>query len=287
MMSSPSCKLDTLLRYGAQCLRDAGIVQPYLESQMLMEAASGMSRLQVLSHPEFELQQGIAGRFHELIKQRCNHYPMAYIRGYQEFYGLKFNVNPHTLIPRPETELLVDQVRQFFAVSPDGYLGDAGAGSGCISVASLVYVPSLQVIASDISMNALFMARANARMHGVDDRIQFVRMDFLEGYKEHSLDMLVSNPPYINTDEIEYLQPEVSKYEPRIALDGDADGLGCIRNVISGSKRALKSGGRLAIEVGVGQASAVIDLMKRSGLRECSPVLDLSGIERVVTGVRM
>lgn len=267
-------------------LAAAGVEDPRFEAQLLLALALGVSRSQVVAglapFPTEAQQQA----FLHLVRERARRVPLAYLRGSQEFYGLPFLVTPDVLIPRPETELLVDFALEMLrtAETPSPILADVGAGSGCIAIAALAHCPAARAIAVDISAAALAVAGTNAVQNGVTERIRFVRAGLLTGLATAHFDLVVSNPPYIPTSEIPKLQEEVRAFEPALALDGGADGLDFHRGLVTGALRVLRPGGWLAVEVAMGQAPAVAALFRKAGLTSLTIRRDLAGIERVVAG---
>ncbi len=206
---------------------------------------------------------------------------MAYIRGTQEFYGREFLVGPGVLIPRPETELLVDEAKAAAMGRRTPRVADIGTGSGCLAVTLALELPSAQVIATDISADALTIARGNAEAHGVTSRITFVEASYLTGIAG-SFDLIVSNPPYVRATDEPSLAPEVRDHEPREALFGGEDGLRDIRAIAQAATTALKPGGVLVMEIGFGQARAVTAVLTAVGLGgEVTIRRDLQGIPRV------
>jgi release factor glutamine methyltransferase len=266
-----------------QQLEEAGIENPRFEAQLLLGLALGVSRVAILAgtHPEpTEAQQQ---EFARLIEARARRVPLAYLRGTQEFYGLPFRVSPAVLVPRPETELLVDFARETLP-GDMGVLADVGTGSGCIAIATLAHCPQAQGVAFDLSPDALALARHNALHNGVETRLRFARADLLTGAATDAYDVIVSNPPYIPTAQIPTLQAEVRDYEPRLALDGGPDGLEALRRLAAESSRALRPGGWLAVEVAIGQAADVADFLRAHRLTSVATRADLAGIERLVCG---
>lgn len=297
--------MNPALAWAIETLADAGIENPRFEAQLLLAHVLGLSRAAVAARL-YQLSDDIQEReFRRLVRERAKRVPLAYLRGEQEFYGLPFLVTPAVLIPRPETEMLVDFAREALPEStscvparpagrsssaesdPDGFpvVVDVGTGSGCIAVAILAHCPTARAIALDLSAEALAVAGNNAARNNVTERIRFVRASCLEGVAERP-DLIVSNPPYISTAEIPTLQAEVREYEPRLALDGGADGLEVHRRLAAGAFRALRPGGWLAVEVAQGQAQAVAALLQAAGLVSIQKRRDLAGIERMVCGQR-
>lgn len=279
-------------RWAAEELRAAGVEEARFEAQLLLAFALGVSRSSVVARTYAPLSGEQRERFTDLIARRVRRVPFAYLRGTQEFYRREFVVTPAVLVPRPETELLVEKVLEkvgaSFARDLPGQeqvtLADVGTGSGCIAVTLAAEQAQICAVAFDISPDALALAQLNARNNGVAEQVRFVRGDLLTGGAAGAFDIVASNPPYIPTDVIEGLQAEVRDYEPRLALDGGNDGLHVYRILVVGSERALKPGGWLFMEVGQGQADAVSALMRRAGYANIEAFRDLAGIERVVCG---
>jgi len=220
-----------------------------------------------------------------LVGRRARREPMAYIRGTQEFYGREFLVGPGVLIPRPETELVVDEAKSAAMGRRTPRLGDIGTGSGCLAVTLALELPSATVVASDSSAEALTIARGNAAAHGVGGRITFVETSYLAGIAG-TFDIIVSNPPYVREADRATLAPEVRDYEPEPALFAGPDGLRDIRVIAPAATTALKPGGVLVMEIGMGQAQAVMDVLGSAGLAELTLRHDLQGIPRVAVAQR-
>lgn len=272
------------LEWAAQRLEDAGIETPRLEAQLLLALALRTSRTAVVAglHPYLDTAE--RERFRELVEARLHRVPLAYLRGDQEFYGLPFRVSRATLIPRPETELLVDFARAVLGKSEQpSTLVDVGTGTGCIAIAALSTLPYVRGIALDLSADALALARYNAEANGVGDRIRLVQGSLLEGIRG-AVDLIVSNPPYIPTQEVAHLQPEVRDYEPRLALDGGEAGMQQLQGLAQNAGRVLKPGGWIAVECGLGQAREVAALFEQCGLNQVEIAQDLAHIERMVSG---
>ncbi len=267
---------DELVRAVAS-LREAGVQTPQLDAQLLMARAVGTSRLDVLAHPERVLADNEATALEEMIDKRASRYPLAYILGEKEFFGLGFIVSPSVLIPRPETEVLVEQVLR--RVDRNAAVADVGTGTGAIAVALAVNLPDARIWAVDSSEQALKVARANAEKHGVSERVCTLQGDLLEPLVERGLrfDAVVSNPPYIPREVIPTLDPEV-RFEPVEALDGGTDGLDAYRRLFP---QAASVTGLAVVEFGAGQGAAVAETARAAGFVNVEIVPDLAGIERV------
>jgi release factor glutamine methyltransferase len=270
-----------------EILQSAGIPSARLEAGLLLGHLLGLSRAQIVARLFEPLTPEQISRYQDLIAHRAARVPLAYLRGYQEFYGITFEVSSAVLIPRPETELLVEfGIQQVRVVAFDHrhtpVLADVGTGSGCIAVAVAANVPESHVLALDLSSAALSVARRNVAAAGVNDRVRLVRSNLLSAVAPRSLDIVLSNPPYIPSVEIESLQPEVRDYEPRTALDGGATGLEIHRELMKQARLALRPGGWIAIEVAMGQAAYVAGILAENGFNSIGIQRDLAGIERMV-----
>lgn len=223
---------------------------PRLDAELLLGHVTSLSRASLLAHPERSLSPAQESVYTELVAQRAAHYPLPYITGHAEFYGLGFAVTPEVLIPRPETELLVDLA---LAREP-ALVVDVGTGSGCVAIALAVHLPRTLVYASDISPAALAVAGQNAERHGVADRVHLILGDLLTP-RPPLVDVVVANPPYIADDEWTSLPISVRDFEPRIALDGGPDGLAVIQRLLAEAPAVLRPGGNLLIEIGARQGA--------------------------------
>lgn len=262
----------------------SGLESPQLEAQLLLAQVLGISRLDLLRGPLSSPTEADWQRFERLVSQREQRFPLAYLRGAQEFYGLPFFVSPSVLIPRPETELLVEFALEALKDVSHPILIDVGTGSGCIAIATAVHLPGLRVLALDRSTEALWIAHKNAVALGVADRVQFASCDLLECVSSQSANLIISNPPYIPTEEIASLQPEVRDYEPWAALDGGEDGFSFHDRLLESARRVLKPGGAIGIEVAQGQAPLLAVRMESTGYDGVERRRDLAGIERIVIG---
>lgn len=272
-----------ILKAGTARLEVGGTENPRLDAEILLAHVLGWRRLNLYVDAEKKLPLKSVLRFEELITRRLKKIPVAYLTGTRDFMGLSFAVNEKVLIPRPETEILAELVGEYLReLGGEVNFADLGTGSGAIAVSILKFVKNARACAVDISAEALEVAKFNAQKFHVEDRIEFFCGDLfapLNG-KFHAI---ISNPPYIPTGELENLQAEV-KSEPKIALDGGGDGLEFYRRIISEAPRFLVSGGLLAVEVGINQATAVKSLLERENFTGVEVVKDLSGIERIVVG---
>jgi release factor glutamine methyltransferase len=244
-------------------------------------------RAWLMAHSSEEPPEGEAARFANLLERRYCGEPIQYITGEQEFYGLPFRVTPDVLIPRPETEHLVETVLALAGGFEAPSIADVGTGSGAIAVALAHNLPNAEITALDISRPALDIARLNAERNGVAHRIRFVQSDLLASVASERFEIVVSNPPYVPTTDRDSLSVEVREHEPAVALFAGADGLALYRRLILAAFTALEPRGWLAMEMGYGQSTAIVEMMTAAGFSRIESVSDLQGLARVVSGSRM
>lgn len=279
--------LQNLLQTATRALTEAGIPDGRREAETLIAHLLNCTRLDLYRADPLSLDPDQKEAFAGLIRRRTRREPLQYILGTQEFWGKEFRVTTDTLIPRPETELLIEAVlEQFEKPAAPVTLADLCTGTGCLAVTLSTLYPAARILATDLSAAALDVARFNAGRHGVTGRIEFLEGDLLEPLASMSLhkriDVMTANPPYVPAAELDRLQPEVGLYEPRLALDGGYDGLDYYRRILPGALEFLRPGGRLVLEVGIRQAIPVRAMAERSGWRVDRIKKDLAGIDRVV-----
>jgi len=278
-------RIDEALRDAARRLELAGIAEPRREASSLLSFALGKPHAFLIAHPEYQLTDQQQATFDEIVARREAREPFQYITGKQEFWGLEFIVAPGVLIPRPETELLVEAAIEHLQKLDKPTFVEACVGSGCISVSILHEIANARAVATDISPLAINIARRNAILHGVEDRLELRETDLLDGI-ESRIDLILANPPYIPDGDLADLQAEVRDFEPREALAGGRDGLDIIRRLIGEAGHILVDGGVLLMEIGAGQATAVADLFDSDKWGSPEFRRDLQAIPRVVTAVR-
>jgi release factor glutamine methyltransferase len=254
-------------------LTAAGVDDPRLDAEVMLAAAMGKERAALYSDPDAKIEPAAAREFAAMARRRVRREPVAYILGRASFRQLQLLVDSRVLIPRPETELLVDLAQDRQRVL------DVGTGSGAIALAIANEREGARVTGIDNSPDAIEVARANAERAGLE--VEFLIADLIVG---GPYELIVSNPPYVREGEWPSLQPEITLYEPREALVAGPDGLDIVRAIVPAAAEVLVRGGRLAIEVGQGQARTVESLFERSGLTQVESIRDLAGIPRVVTG---
>ncbi len=266
-----------------QRLQAAGVESPVADARLLVEAGAGVARLDIITDPRRPVSEVQIVAIDALARRREAREPMAYILGRKAFWALDLAVSPAVLIPRPETELLVETALKLLPPDTPVRVLDLGVGAGAVLLALLRERPLANGIGVDASQPALEVARANAEALGLGRRAQLRQGDWALGV-DGGFDLVVANPPYIASAEIDLLEPEIARFEPRLALDGGSDGLGAYRAIIADLPRLLKPGGAFAFEVGRNQAEAVRALASQAGLSTAEPKLDLAGIARVVWG---
>jgi len=269
---------------GARVLRKAGVPEARREAGSLLAHVLDADRTFLISHAEDLLINGQLNEFRDCVERRAQGVPLQYITGFQDFFGLEFKVTPDVLIPRPETELLVERALKFFGPDSKPHICDVGTGSGCIAIALLHTRPRAHAIAVDISESAISIAKDNATHHSVDDRISFVISDCFQSLVDAPpFDLIVSNPPYVSAEALDGLQREVRDHEPRIALTPGLDGLSVIRRLLQEAPDFLKSGGYMLIEIGFDQAAKVEGLIDAKVWKLLETYPDLQGIPRILT----
>ncbi|CEK36739.1 peptide chain release factor N(5)-glutamine methyltransferase [Paraclostridium sordellii] len=263
---------------------------PKLDIEILLQKALGdVDRLYIQLNLDKKLSDEELKCFNEMINDRLNGRPIAYIVKNREFMALDFYVEEGVLIPRPDTEPLVEEVIELSKGMKDVTIVDIGTGSGAISVSLAKYIKNSYVYSLDISDKALSIGKKNAVNNEVDDKIEFIKSDVFTGIKDRNLklDIIVSNPPYIKKEDIKTLHTQVKDYEPYIALEGGEDGLDFYRIITEKSLKYLKSNGILAFEVGHDQANDVCTIMENHGYKKIYTKKDLQGIDRVVIGFKL
>lgn len=269
-----------LYQIGKEQLQKAGITDAELDARLLLEFICHTDRNALYAHGDQEIEDEKMQDFLQLIEKRAVHIPLQHLTGEQNFMGLDFLVNEHVLIPRQDTEILVEEIMRDLH---DGIrILDMCTGSGCILLSLLHYSNDCSGVGVDVSEDALAVARQNADRLAEKQAV-FIQSDLFEKV-EGSFDLIVSNPPYIRSQEIAGLMPEVREYEPHLALDGKDDGLHFYREIIKGAMPHLKRGGQLFFEIGYDQGEAVQALLAANGYTEIAVVKDYAGLDRVVYG---
>lgn len=277
-----SVSISEALRLASQELDEAGVAEARREASSLLEHVIAKDRTFLISHAEDQLSEDELKRFENAIERRAAGEPAQYITGTQDFFGRTFRVTPDVLIPRPETELLVEAALE--VMKPDSVICDVGTGSGCIAITLLCERRDARAVAIDISESALDVARQNASEHSVQERIDFVLSDCFSALNEDvsQFGLIVSNPPYVAANAVPGLQREVRDHEPLVALSPGGDGLSVIRRLLNDSPRFLKSGGHLLMEIGFDQGETIQHLIDKNVWTLKEIRLDLQRIPRIV-----
>jgi release factor glutamine methyltransferase len=271
----------SVLNWTKSRFADRGIASARLDAEVLLAHVLGKTRVALYTGFDQPLEEPELARYRELIKRRLAGEPVAYLVGEQEFWSLPLTVDPRVLIPRRDTETLVEVGRR----AGGRRLADVATGSGALALALAKELPEAAVVATDLSEDALTVARANVARHHLEARVELRAGDLLAPLGEETFDLIVSNPPYVRTGELAGLAPEV-KHEPRRALDGGADGLDLLRRLVPGARDRLAEGGTLAVEHGFDQGAAVRALFAAAGYRDVKTTPDLAALERVTEGKR-
>jgi len=286
MRSDEPWTVDRLLRWVSDDFRSRGIETPRLEAELLLCRALGWDRIRLIVERDRELDEDERSRFRALVQRRRKREPVAYIMGQREFFGRTFRVDDRVLVPRPDTETLVEtalrRTRDSYLV---GRLADLCTGSGCVALSFARERPTWLVCATDISAQALAVARDNAVRLGAAWNVELLLGDLFEPLGSQTFDVITANPPYIPSGEIASLPPDVRDHEPKLALDGGSDGLDIVRRIVSQAPSRLSASGLLALEIQFDQHERVSALMQAAGFAEVEVDRDLAGLPRVVSGI--
>jgi release factor glutamine methyltransferase len=277
-----SIKLSTLY------LSRKGIESPRANAEMLLADIIGCKRLELYLSFERPLSKAELNEYRVHIKRRGNFEPLQYITSKVEFYGLELKVNPSVLIPRPETELLVENILKQYIKDQKQLILDIGCGSGNISIALAVNLPEAEILATDISDDALKLARENSVKHNVPERIKFINHDILKNNLENFpvFDAIVSNPPYVSKENFHSLQKEIREFEPASAVTDYRDGYSFFREIAAKAPAMLKENGKLFFEMAQGQSSEVQNIMNKNNFSDIMAIKDYQNIDRIIYGVK-
>lgn len=280
-------KLGELLKISADILRQSGIETPITDSQLIVSHYLKLPRWKLITEKDTEISEETVKEILKLIEKRAKGVPVAYITKRKEFFGIKFYVDDRVLIPRPETEILVEKVLQKLKNKRGKIRGlDIGVGSGAISIALLKNIPDLTMYGTDVSDDALKVAEINARLRFVNNRLKLIKSNLFSNLNKNiKFDFIVSNPPYISREDYLNLKIEV-KNEPKIALISGKKGLAFYERIISKSKEYLIEDGFLAVEIGYKQEKTVKNLFEKNKFKDIEVYKDLNGISRVILGYK-
>jgi release factor glutamine methyltransferase len=276
------------INLSTEYLNNKGIESPRINAELLLAHILNCKRLNLYLSFEKPLTEEEINKYRELLKRRSKFEPLQYIIGNVEFYGIVFKVNPSVLIPRQETEILVETIIKQYDKYDALRILDIGTGSGNIAISLAKNLDNSFITALDISEDALNIANENALLNYVNNRTEFIKVDFLkEDFKRKDFDVVVSNPPYISIEEFETLRPELKEFEPKVALTDYNSGFLFYEIISAKSTNLLKPEGRLFFEVGKGQFSYISEIMKKNNFQNITIIKDYSNIERVISGEKI
>ena len=271
---------------GTDILKNESILSAQLDTEILMSKAINKNRKYIILNHDKALNEENLKYFKKLVQERATKKPIAYILNKKFFWNNEFYVNKNTLIPRPDTEIIIEQILKVTKNKHCLKILDIGVGSGCILLSILKEKKNFYGTGIDISKNSLDISRINAKKLFVDERVKFFKSD-VDKFDQGKYDLIVSNPPYINSNKIKYLERDVSKFEPKLALDGGLDGLSVVRKVIKKSSGLLKKNGKFILEIGFDQKSKVIKLLNNKGFYINSTTRDLANNDRCIVSTKI
>lgn len=274
------------MEQAARQLQESDVPDARKDAALLTSFVTGRDRVFIIAHPEAELSAAEQSALRDAVSRRVQREPVQYITGRQEFFGLEFEVTRDVLIPRPETEILVEHAVRFLKTKREPRFCEVGTGSGAIAVAVLYNISDAAAVAADISDAAIEVAKRNASRHGVASRVEFCRSDVFNSVPPGTFDAVLSNPPYVPEADLRSLQPEVRDFEPVVALTGGDEGLCVIERIVRSAPERLIDGGLLSIEIGFNQSTKVRDMLTDEVWADVDLLPDLQGIPRIVTATK-
>ncbi len=277
---------NEILNNGANFLKKNKIQNPTLDTELLLSKVLNKRREDILLNPKNILKNYEINRFNNYLLRRKNNEPVAYILGYKYFWKYKFITNKSVLIPRPDTELVIEETLKYLSNSKSKKILDVGTGSGCIVVSLLKERPNCVATAIDISLKAINVAKTNAKLHQLENKINFINID-IDKLESYNYDLIISNPPYINSIDLNRLDDDIKFHEPKLALSGGSDGFKYIIKVIKKSKKLLKIKGKLIIEIGHKQKNQCAKILNENGFYINKISKDLSGKDRCITSTKL
>ena len=275
-----------ILNYGINSLKMSNIINPELDSELLLSKALNKKREKILTNLKKEINKKQLDKFNLYLSRRKKKEPIAYILGFKYFWKYKFFINKSVLVPRPETEQIVEETLNYLSDNESKKILDIGTGSGCIIVSVLKERSRCKAIAIDISSKALKVAKTNAKIHHLENKIKFINID-IDKFNYNKYDLILSNPPYISNIDLVRLDDDIRIYEPRESLSGGLDGYEEITKVIEKSSKLLKNNGKLIVEIGETQKNNVIKLLKNNGFYINKTGKDLSGRDRCIVSTKI
>jgi len=279
-------KYQEILSAGSKILKLNNIKSYYLDSEILLSSTLKLDRSQLLLNLDKRIENQEKKIFFNFIERRRKNEPIAYITGYKEFWKNKFKVNKNVLIPRPDTETIIEQVLNELDINSSKKILDIGTGSGCIIISILNERKKCLGVGIDISKNAVKLAKYNAKIQHIDNRIKFLNSD-IDNFYGGKYDLIVSNPPYIKHYEIDSLEKDIKNHEPRVSLDGGIDGYNKIRIIIKKSSTLIKKRGKLFLELGINQTRETLKILNLNGFYKTKVIKDLSGKNRCIVSTKI
>ena len=277
---------NQILKEGENFLKKNKIKNSYLDTELILSKVTNKKREEILLNTNFKLKDKDIIKFKNYLFRRHHKEPMAYILGYKHFWKHKFLTNKSVLIPRPDTELIVEEAIKYLPIDKSKKILDVGTGSGCIVVSLIKERPKCVATAIDISRKAINVAKTNAKLHQLENKINFINID-IDKYKSSNYDLIISNPPYINSIELNRLDDDIKLHEPKIALSGGFDGFRNIKKVIVVSKKLLKINGKLIIEIGHKQKNQCLKILNENKFYINKISKDLSGKDRCIVSTKL
>ena len=277
---------NEILKKGENILKKNKIKNPYLDTELILSKVTNRKREQILLNTSNKLKNWEITAFKNYIERRQHKEPMAYILGYKHFWKYKFLTNKDVLIPRPDTELIIEEALKYLPNDTSKKILDIGTGSVCIVVSLLKERPKCTATAIDISLKAINVAKTNAKLHQLENKINFINND-IDKYKSNYYDLIISNPPYINIFDLSRLDDDIKFHEPKLALSGGLDGFKNLKKVILKSRKLLKIKGKLIIEIGHKQKNNSIQILKKNGFYVNKISKDLSGRDRCIISTKI
>ena len=275
-----------ILKKGSNFLKKNKIKNSYLDTELILSKVTNKRREEILLNMSNKLKNNDIAKFNNYLFRRYEKEPMAYILGYKHFWKYKFLINKSVLIPRPDTELVIEETLKYLPIESSKKILDVGTGSGCIVVSLLKERPKCIATAIDISKNATNVAKTNAKLHQLENKINFINID-IDKYKSYYYDFVISNPPYINSIELNRLDDDIKFHEPMLALSGGFDGFRDLRKVIIKSKKLLKINGKLILEIGHRQKYQCLKILNENGYYINQVSKDLSGKDRCIVSTKL
>ena len=275
-----------IIKRGSKFLKKNKIKNPYLDTELILSKVTNKKREEILLNINNKLDNKDITKFQKYLSRRYEKEPMAYILGYKHFWKSKFLINKSVLIPRPDTELIIEETLKYLPLDKSKKILDVGTGSGCIIVSLLKERPKCTATAIDISKNAINVAKTNAKLHQLENKINFINID-IDKFKSYNYDLIISNPPYINSIELNRLDDDIKFHEPMLALSGGSDGFRDLKKVIIKSRKLLKVNGKLILEIGHTQKNQCLSILKKNGYYINRLSKDLSGKDRCIVSTRL